>query len=126
MENSSQENRQAFEIFQKNFATAGITPGLAKQSWPLNGTILFAFVVLCSSNYCGLVFIADDAETFTEYIQSIYSMSYVISLIFALVILILKAGIIFEFINAGNDLINTSMNSITFSPSFSKCIVQHF
>lgn len=105
---SSTSKRRVFKIVQKNFATVGITPSLVDQSYPLNGTISFAFLMLASAIYCTFVFIAYDAETFADYTQSAYTVSIVTFILLLLLASILKAKNLFEFINGCGALVNTS------------------
>lgn len=115
-ENSKQEKSKSkqppklksFEIVQKNFATAGITPNLANQTYPLNGTILFEFLMLSTGIYSTTVFIIYDAGTLIEYTQSVYIDSLLILIILSLLIIILKAAKLFEYIGGNDNLINNS------------------
>lgn len=105
---SSTSERRVFEIVRKNFATVGITPNLVHQSYPLNGRILLAFLMLASAIYCTSVFIAYDAETFADYTQSAYTVSIVTFILLLLFASILEAKNLFEFINGCGALVNTS------------------
>lgn len=97
---------KAFEIIRKNFANAGITPTLVKQSYPFNGTVLIGFFMLTSAIYGTSVFIIIDAYTFAEYTQSIYADSLLILIAIAVLILILKVKNLFEFIVGCDYLVN--------------------
>lgn len=116
MENCNQEDSkfqpsklQAFEVIQKNLATAGIIPKLAHQPYPFNWTISFGFVLLGSSIYCTSVFIIYDAKTFAEYTQSVYTDSLITLIILALVITIIKVEKLFQYVSGNDDhLVNTS------------------
>lgn len=99
---------KAFEINKKYFTTIGITPNLTDQSWPLNGIILFEFLMLGSAICCTFVFIIYDAETFGDYTQSVYTGSVVTFGILALVILIVKADKLFAIFNGCDEIVNTS------------------
>lgn len=99
---------QPFEMARKTFATAGITPNLVDQSYPFNGTILYGFVMLVSAIYCTSIFIIHDAETFGEYTQSVCAYSFVILVIFSLLIVVLKVKKLYELINSFDVLVNTS------------------
>lgn len=116
MENSEQEastshppkQRRAFELIEKNFAIVGITPSLVHQPYPLNGAILFGFFLLGLDILCVLLFVLNDAESFAEYTQCAYIISIMTSLILVLLSLIVTVKELFEFIDDGNDLFNTS------------------
>lgn len=97
-----------FEKVQKNLATAGITSNLLDQSHPFNGTILYGFLKLGSAIYCTAIFIIHDADTFGEYTQSVCACSFEILIIFALLIIVLKAKKLFKLINSVDALVNTS------------------
>lgn len=115
IENPTQEKSKpkppklkVFELIQKNFATAGITPSLADQSYPFNMIILSGFLALSSGIYCTFIFILYGAQTSVEYTQSVYTCSMVILFILVLLILILKVDNLFELINGCAELVNTS------------------
>lgn len=103
---------QAFEIIQKYFAFAGITPSLAKQPYPLNASILFGILMLGAAIYFTSVFIIYEAETFAQYTQSVYAVSLVALIALALLIIILKVESLFEYFNKNDILVNTSEYSI--------------
>lgn len=90
---------KVFEIIEKYFAIAGITPSLAEQTCPLNGCILLGFLLLGSAMYFTSVFLIDEAETFAEYTQSVYTNALSTLIILALLILIFKVKQLFKFIN---------------------------
>lgn len=106
--NSQQPKRRVFEIIQKNLATAGITPKLLNQPYPLNGTILFILLSLSSAMYFTSVFIVRYAETIADYTQSIYTCTLLTIIILALLIFMAKAKQLFEYIDSSNDMANTS------------------
>lgn len=132
-ENSNQEKwgiRQsklkAFEVIQKNLATAGITSFLADQSYPLNWPISFGFLMLSSGIYNLSIFIIYDAETFPEYTQAVYGCSLVTLIILALLIFILNVAKLFEFISSTNDLVNTSELDISNTFYYTYPVWWHF
>lgn len=98
---------KAFEVFQKHFATLGITPSFTAQSYPFNGAILFQFLVFGSAIYFTSVFIAYDAKTFSGYTQSVYTGSVIAFVTLAILILIFKAEEIFKIIDGSDTLVNT-------------------
>lgn len=110
MENpeSQQPRLKAFEIVKTNLATAGITPTLADQSYPLNGTILFGFVVLGLSIFSATAFIIYEAETITDYTQSVYSCSLLGVISFGFINSVFKVVKLYEMIHCYDDIINTS------------------
>lgn len=115
MENSNPEKSKSqssklkvCEMSRKYLAIVGITPNLAHQSYPLNGTTLFGFLMHGATTYCISMFIVSDAETFIDYTQAIYSCSIVTLIELALLTLILKVEKLFELITGCDDLVNTS------------------
>lgn len=100
--------RKAFEIIQKYFAKIGIAPSLADQAYPFNRKILFGFSMLSLGNCCSFVYITYVAETFADYTQSVYMLSFGILIVFALIILIFNVEKLFEYMDECDDLINTS------------------
>lgn len=98
---------KAFEVFQKYFATLGITPSFTAQSYPFNWAIAFQFLVFGSSIYFTSVFIAYDAKTFSSYTQSVYIGAVTAFATHAILILIFKAEKIFKIIDGSDALINT-------------------
>lgn len=97
-----------FQMPQKYFATAGIGPELATQTYPLNGKILMGFVIIGSAFVCLLVYVFDEAEKFSEYTQSIYLCSLVALINFILLVIISKVADFFHTINDCEDIVNTS------------------
>lgn len=115
MENSRQEHQQSdwpkltgFKAIRKNFAVAGITPKLATQTYPLNGRIFIGFLILVSAFISLLIYIFKDADTFADYIKSIYVFSLAVVVAAGLLITILKAAQIFYLIDTCNRIIDTS------------------
>lgn len=102
------EHRKAFELIQRDFAYGGITSDLVHQSYPLNGRILFGFLLLGSNICFVLLFAVKNAKEFDEYTQCVNVITGMMLFIFALLILIVKIKQLFEFIDGGNDLINIS------------------
>lgn len=115
MENSTQESPQselpklkAFEATREKFALLGISQKLLTQSYPINGTILSYFIILGAAITFIAVYIFNYAETFFEYIQSIFMGSTAFLIACVLLILILKVEKLFEFINCCEDMLNLS------------------
>lgn len=116
MENFKQEKSKpkslpklkVFELIQRSFATVGIAPILVDQSYPLNGRILFGFLLLDSGICITVKFIIYEAKTFAEYTQCIYGCSMGAIIIISLLILILKVKKLFEFVSDCDGLVNTS------------------
>lgn len=103
---------KAFQLIQKDFAMAGISPALLTQQYPFNGRILFGFLSLSFAFYCQLIFIFDDADTFAQYTQSVYVCSIAALISLALSILILKRDALYTFINAMEDIINVGKSTL--------------
>lgn len=113
MESSKQEKPQpklpkikAFKTIQKNFAAVGISPSLITQSQPLDGKISIIFLTICSLLTLICVDIFNDAETFSEFTQSIYIASVLVLILFVLMVLIFKADDLFKFIAGCDTIIN--------------------
>lgn len=97
-----------FEILLKHFGALGIGPNLTKQAYPLNVKILMGFFVLCFAISGLVIFIFYDANTFIEYVQSIYICTFNTLIFSTLLIIILKVDQLFEVINDWEKLVNTS------------------
>ena len=117
MENSKQnepkpskkiQKIKIFQIIQKNFATIGIGPNSAMQLRVFNGKILFTSLTLASFILSNLVYFFKDAETFTEYTQTIYLGSGGILVTLAFIIILLHLNELFKIINDCECLVNTS------------------
>lgn len=112
MEISMQDNPQpklkAFQTIQKSFAIAGFDRNLVTQSVPLNGKILLCFSLLGLGITFICVYTFNNAESFSEYTQSIYMTTAGILVSSTLIVLILKVKNVFEFINHFDSIINTS------------------
>lgn len=119
---------KAFKMIRKTFVVMGIGPTLATQSYPLNGRIMFGFLLLCSGTTFSCVYIFNDAETFSDYTQSVYILSAGIICTVVLIILILKVEKLFDLINRFDSTINMSkwkFNSFCCQIHFN-CITQNF
>lgn len=117
MQKNSQPKLKAFRAIQKSFATIGISPELATQSYPLNRRILLGFLLIISGTISICVYIFNDAKTFFEYTQSICHASIGLLIFFALSILILKVEILFEFIDRCDNILNTGKLNFNFKSS---------
>lgn len=98
---------KAFESIQFHLATVGITPCLANQSYPINGSISYGFLLLGSCIYFSFKFLIYDAETYIEYTQSVFAGSLATLILLALIIIILKVQKLFEFIHSCENSFNT-------------------
>lgn len=87
-----------FHLIRKNFATAGISPELVSQTFPINWKIFMGFSSLMVGIYAVCVYIFNDAKTFVEYTQSIYICSMAILIFAALTITLLNVKKLFNFI----------------------------
>lgn len=113
MENSKQKNpkklqkQNVFQMVQKYLTVLGVTSSNAwNQSNPFKRTILFGFLLLGSFICCILMYVIYDAETFVQYTQSMYVCSFATLIIVSLLILILKAKKLFEFIDNCGSIVN--------------------
>lgn len=115
METSNQQNPQIkcqkLQIFQKiqtNFAVVGISPELVTQSYPMNGKIFMGFLSMGSGFIFMCVYTFYYAQTFAEYTQSIYISAVAFLILTILTIIILNAEKLFNLINYGESIANTS------------------
>lgn len=97
-----------FQLTQKNLNTVGISPNLLLQPCPLNTKIAIGFLIATSHAICNLVFIFFEAETFSEFTQTIYMGSFAILVIFNLVIFISNVENLFRIIDNCENLVNAS------------------
>lgn len=97
-----------FQAFIKKSVIIGIDRNVAKQRYPINVNIVMGFVLIGSGIVCNLLFVIYEAKTFAQYTQTLYIFSVSCLMLSLLTISILKMKKIFEFINNGNGLINTS------------------
>lgn len=97
---------KAFKTTEKNFATIGISPKLVNQSYPLNGIIFMSFLILGLGSAFVCVYIFNYAATFSEYTQSIYTVSAAILIMVALIIIILQVDKLFEYIDCCDKMLN--------------------
>lgn len=102
------KDMKIFQAFQRNFAIVGITQTVAKQRCPVNVKIFLGILLLGSAILCNLLFVIYEAKTFAEYTQTLYICSVSCLTLSALIITILKMKKMFEFINDGNGVVNTS------------------
>lgn len=105
---------KAFKTVQKKLALVGICRELVTQPHPLNEKIAMGFLLLIMMMTLGCVFIFNCAETFYEYMQSIYGVSCAILFIFALLILALNVDQLFKYIDDWDITINTNKWNFTF------------
>lgn len=115
MENSEQQNPQktlqkllVFQTTQKYYALIGIRPKLVTQSHRFNKNILMSFLILGSAVISMVVYVFNDAQTLSEYAQSIYMGSFGVLLIFSLTIVILEVEKFFKYIKHCESVVNTS------------------
>lgn len=116
MENSNQTKSQAiklpkrkvFQIIQRNLASAGITPNLLNQPYPVNGKIFVGFLILGLFMCCNFKYTFYEAKTFVEYTQTVYVGSLAAVIFLALTIIILKVDKLFELIDECENIVQTS------------------
>lgn len=86
-------------LVQTNFATIGINPNRSRRQHLSNAKISIGFLILSCFFICSFIFAISEAETFTEYTQSIYMISTVAFIILAFAIIIFNVEKMFELIN---------------------------
>lgn len=126
MENPQQKpsKLKIFQLVHKNFANIGISPDLAEQPYPFNGKIIMGSATLLLYVICSLMYLFDEAKTFTENTRTIYMCSLAAVIFFDLMILILNAKELFQLMNECVSIVNTrectAKNPNTFfsNPSF--------
>lgn len=96
------------QLLLKNFATAGISSELAMQPYPSNEKILMGFSILCISIFCIFEPFFHESKTSFEYTISSCAGSYVILIMSALLIIVLKVGKLFELIRNCETVVNLS------------------
>lgn len=94
-----------FQLVETNCAYIGISLNSVAQ--PFNWKILLGFLVLSVTIVCQLVYFFNDARTYAEYTQSIYTCSLVSATFLTMLILILKRATLCEFIKHLDETINT-------------------
>lgn len=114
MQNSNQENLQptlprlkAFKTIRKRFLTVGISPKLLTQSHPINGTILSYLLILGTAITFIAVYVFNYAESFFEYIQSMFMGSTAFLVVSAFTILIFKVENLFDYMDRCEDMLNS-------------------
>lgn len=115
MENPNQEipppdfpEMKSFKMVQKKFALLGITPELALQPYPFNLRVMMALSAIATGVTFVGIYVANEANTFGEYTQSVFVAAAGCLVLFLLMILVFKVEKIFEFINHCNFMINRS------------------
>lgn len=100
--------RRVFDNLLRHIRVLGITSSLPMQAYPLNRRILLGFFILgfCISGI--LLFIIYDAQTFIEYIQSIYFCSMAIFIAVTFLFIILDIEKLFKLISGYDSLVHTS------------------
>lgn len=110
MENSTEKNSQpklkVFQALQVNLTILGIEPELAKQSF--NARILISLSALGLGIIGTLIYIFIEAETFFEFMLSLYMCSACVDLILMLLILILNSSEMYKHTNDFECFFNTS------------------
>lgn len=99
---------RALQLTQKNLAAVGIDENLLVHPYPLNEKVSLGFLTIISSLLCNLMFTVREAETFTEYTQSIYMSSFAVMIMIALVIVLLNFAKLMSLRDGFECLANTS------------------
>lgn len=89
----------------------GVGPELATQPYPLNRRILMGFFILALSTVCILEFVFCEEFTFSEFAESSYMGSYMATLFFALLIIVVNVKEIFELMIDCENIVNTSKDN---------------
>lgn len=103
---SQQPKIKILHTVQKNLIYLGIGLNPAIKLQTSNGKILINFLILTTAVVWMLLYILNNAETFTEYTQSIYLSSSFILMILALIITIFNSTKLYKIINHCECLIN--------------------
>lgn len=111
MENSDSKPSSKLIVFQtikKNFITFGFSPNLISQAYPFNKRILLHFLIHGLGAISTFVFILCEAKNFIEYTQTIYMFSLSILIIITMANMTLKVNELFDLLNGGESIANTS------------------
>lgn len=94
------------QIVEKNFATLGLSP--SNQIYPINGKVLFGFLVFECTTVSQFMYIFNVANGFMEYMEVVSATSGTIVMFICFVTIMARKTTIFESIDDINKLINTS------------------
>lgn len=94
------------QLVQKNLASLGIYLNSANKVQQLNGKILIDFLMLTTAISWALTYAFIDAETFTEYNQSIYVCTSFVLITSVLAITVVNSTKLYKIINNCECLIN--------------------
>lgn len=115
MDNSKKGNEQQkvpklklFQTIQKNFASLGIDPNSAMPLRSFNEKILMGLLALGSGIIFMLMFIFNEADTFSQYTQSIYFCSALILAALVLLNMGLNMSDLFKLISETDCFASTS------------------
>lgn len=102
----SEPELKAFQLIQKHCAIIGIR--LNSVSQPLSWKILLGFLALSVFIICQLIYAFNDAQTYAEYMQSIYTCSLLSAALLTMLVLVSERTTLYEFIEHLDEIINTS------------------
>lgn len=118
MEYSKPSKITILQTVQKSLSYLGIGLNPAHKLQSFNGKILIDLLILTTAIIWSLMYIFNDAETFTEYTSSIYLCSSFILIILVLIITIFHSTELYKIINACECIINMrEYKSIWFCPT---------
>lgn len=103
---SESPKRKIFQMSQKYFTVLGISPILMVQSNPFNQKNLICFLVFGLQLISEFIYILYEAETFWDYIQSIYFCSVSILATVVFLILVFRVDKLFKYIGNSENLNN--------------------
>lgn len=109
---TKQRKLKIFQLVQRQLAILGIVPELEMQAYRLNARVLMVFFIFGSSSACILEYTFCEAKSLSEYTESSYMGSYVLTIMFAFLIFILKLREIFMLITDCESVINTSKSEM--------------
>lgn len=100
--------QKLFQLIRENLISIGIHPNLATQPYPFNKRILLRFLVLGSFIISPSTYAFHVAETFFEYTESSYMITFQIVITSTFAITILKEKTLFEAIVDLENLLDSS------------------
>lgn len=99
---------EIFHATKQYFALMGITESLTSQTYPINRKILMSFLVFFFLFISTLTYIIYEANTFLEYVQSIYFCSASIMALVDLVFIVCRVNVLFKSIESLQNVTKTS------------------
>lgn len=96
-----------FEIFQRNYATLGISPShQLTQKYPFNERVLFGFLLFSCTTISQLVYVFHVPSGFMEYINCFCATSGTIQMFIGFAAIVFKRNLLFKTIDDIQMLMN--------------------